>query len=353
MQIVSATSAFPKHYYSQEMLFAALQEFWGDQLAKPEVLRRLHKNVGVDGRFLSLPIDAYPLLKGWGEANDHWIRTALELGYCSVSRALTGAGVEARNVGALFFTSVTGIASPSIDARLINRLGFSPNVKRVPMFGLGCVAGAARIARAADYVRAYPDEAAVLLAVELCSLTLQREDLSIANMISAGLFGDGAAAVVIAGDKCDWLRPSAGPRIVATRSIFYPDTEEMMGWDISESGFRIVLSPEVPELIRRKLGGDVDSFLADLGRDRGEVGSWVLHTGGPKVLQATAESLGLKDGQLAASWDCLRRVGNLSSASVLVVLEDVMKNRRPAPGTFGLLAAMGPGFCSELVALEW
>jgi len=353
MQIVSATSAFPKHYYSQEMLFAALQEFWGDQLAKPEVLRRLHKNVGVDGRFLSLPIDAYPLLKGWGEANDHWIRTALELGYCSVSRALTGAGVEARNVGALFFTSVTGIASPSIDARLINRLGFSPNVKRVPMFGLGCVAGAAGIARAADYVRAYPDEAAVLLAVELCSLTLQREDLSIANMISAGLFGDGAAAVVIAGDKCDWLRPSAGPRIVATRSIFYPDTEEMMGWDISESGFRIVLSPEVPELIRRKLGGDVDSFLADLGRDRGEVGSWVLHTGGPKVLQATAESLGLKDGQLAASWDCLRRVGNLSSASVLVVLEDVMKNRRPAPGTFGLLAAMGPGFCSELVALEW
>ena len=353
MQIVSATSAFPKHYYSQEMLFAALQEFWGDQLAKPEVLRRLHKNVGVDGRFLSLPIDAYPLLKGWGEANDHWIRTALELGYCSVSRALTGAGVEARNVGALFFTSVTGIASPSIDARLINRLGFSPNVKRVPMFGLGCVAGAARIARAADYVRAYPDEAAVLLAVELCSLTLQREDLSIANMISAGLFGDGAAAVVIAGDKCDWLRPSAGPRIVATRSIFYPDTEEMMGWDISESGFRIVLSPEVPELIRRKLGGDVDSFLADLGRDRGEVGSWVLHTGGPKVLQATAESLGLKDGQLAASWDCLRRVGNLSSASVLVVLEDVMTNRRPAPGTFGLLAAMGPGFCSDLVALEW
>jgi alkylresorcinol/alkylpyrone synthase len=353
MQIVSATSAFPKHYYSQEMLFAALQEFWGNQLAKPEVLRRLHKNVGVDGRFLSLPIDAYPLLKGWGEANDHWIRTALELGYCSVSRALTGAGVEARDVGALFFTSVTGIASPSIDARLINRLGFSPNVKRVPMFGLGCVAGAAGIARAADYVRAYPDEAAVLLAVELCSLTLQREDLSIANMISAGLFGDGAAAVVIAGDKCNWLRPSAGPRIVATRSIFYPDTEEMMGWDISESGFRIVLSPEVPDLIRRQLGGDVDSFLADLGRDRGEVGSWVLHTGGPKVLQATAESLGLKDGQLAASWDCLRRVGNLSSASVLVVLEDVMNNRRPAPGTFGLLAAMGPGFCSELVALEW
>ncbi len=353
MRIISATSAFPKHYYSQEMLFAALQQYWGDRLARPEVLRRLHKNVGVDGRFLALPIDAYPLLKGWGEANDHWIRTALDLGYCSISRALTGAGLSAPDVGALFFTSVTGIASPSIDARLINRMGFSPNVKRVPMFGLGCVAGAAGIARAADYVRAYPDQVAVLLAVELCSLTLQREDLSVANMISAGLFGDGAAAVVIAGENCDAIKASRGPRILATRSVFYPETEEMMGWTISEKGFRIVLSPEVPELIQRQLGNDVDSFLADLGRDRSEVGSWVLHTGGPKVLQATASALGLKNGQLDASWDCLRRVGNLSSASVLVVLEDVMKNRRPAPGTLGLLAAMGPGFCSELVALEW
>ncbi len=353
MRIISATSAFPKHYYSQEMLFAALQQYWGDRLARPEVLRRLHKNVGVDGRFLALPIDAYPLLKGWGEANDHWIRTALDLGYCSISRALTGAGLSAPEVGALFFTSVTGIASPSIDARLINRMGFSPNVKRVPMFGLGCVAGAAGIARAADYVRAYPDQVAVLLAVELCSLTLQREDLSVANMISAGLFGDGAAAVVIAGENCDAIKASRGPRILATRSVFYPETEEMMGWTISEKGFRIVLSPEVPELIQRQLGNDVDSFLADLGRDRSEVGSWVLHTGGPKVLQATASALGLKNGQLDASWDCLRRVGNLSSASVLVVLEDVMKNRRPAPGTLGLLAAMGPGFCSELVALEW
>jgi alkylresorcinol/alkylpyrone synthase len=353
MRIVSATSAFPKHYYSQEMLFAALQEFWGDRLAKPEVLRRLHKNVGVDGRFLALPIDAYPLLKGWGEANDHWIRSALELGYCCVSRALTSAGLDVRDVGALFFTSVTGIASPSIDARLINRMGFSPNVKRVPMFGLGCVAGAAGIARAADYVRAYPDEVAVLLSVELCSLTLQREDLSVANMISAGLFGDGAAAVVVAGNKWDGMKASQGPRILATRSIFYPDTEEMMGWDISESGFQIVLSPEVPDLIRRQLGNDVDNFLADLGRERSDVGSWVLHTGGPKVLQATAAALSLENGELAASWDCLRRVGNLSSASVLVVLEDVMKNRRPEPGTLGLLAAMGPGFCSELVALEW
>ena len=349
MQIVSATSAFPKHYYSQEMLFEALQQYWGDQLEKREVLRRLHKNVGVEGRFLSLPIDAYSKLRTWGEANDHWIRTAQELGHCAISRAVTAAGLDVRDIGALFFASVTGLCSPSIDARLINRMGLSPNIRRVPMFGLGCVAGAAGIARAADYVRAYPGQVAVIFAVELCSLTLQRHDMSMANLISSGLFGDGAAAVVVAGSDCGLQ----GPKILGTRSVFYPDTEEMMGWDISEKGFRIVPSPEVPDLIRRQLANDVDSFLAELGHSRKNIASWVMHTGGPKVLQATALALDLENGELAASWDCLRRTGNLSSASVLVVLEEVMKHRRPAPGALGLLAAMGPGFCSELVALEW
>lgn len=362
MRIVSATSAFPKHYYPQEALFAALRQYWGESLPDAEKVRRLHGNVGVEGRYLSLPIERYAEMGAWGEANDHWIRTAEDLGHCAISRALIAAGLQPRDIGAFFFTTVTGVASPSIDARLINRMGLSPNVRRVPMFGLGCVGGAAGIARAADYVRAWPDQIAVLLAVELCSLTLQREDLSVANLISSGLFGDGAAAVLVAGEEAaakiasgdaglPWAR--SGPRILATRSVFYPETQDMMGWEISEKGFRVVLSSEVPDLIQRQLGGDVDSFLADLGHDRSEVGSWVLHTGGPKVLRATASALGLENGELSASWDCLRRMGNLSSASVLVVLEEVMKNRRPVPGTLGLLAAMGPGFCCELIALEW
>jgi len=144
-----------------------------------------------------------------------------------------------------------------------------------------------------------------------------------------------------------------GPEIIATRSVFYPDTEEMMGWKVSEKGFRITLSPQVPVLIREHLGADVDSFLHEQGLERKHIGSWVLHTGGPKVLEATADALDLHDGQLDASWNCLKKVGNLSSASVLVVLEDVMRNRRPEPGTLGVLAAMGPGFCSELVLLKW
>jgi alkylresorcinol/alkylpyrone synthase len=349
MQIVSAASAYPQHYYPQEQLLEALQEYWGEQITNPHVLRRLHRHVGVDGRFLSLPKEEYPKIKTWGEANDHWIRTAQELGEKAISSALKDAGLNPRNLGAFFFTSVTGISSPSIDALLINRLGLCRNIRRVPIFGLGCVAGAAAISRAADYVRAYPGQVAVVLSVELCSLTLQRGDISMANLISSGLFGDGSAAVIVAGADCGL----SGPAILATRSVFYPQTEEMMGWNVSEKGFRIVLSREVPTLVRENLAHDVDDFLAERGLTRAHIGSWALHTGGPKILEATADALGLKNGELDVSWECLRRTGNLSSASVLVVLEEVMKNRRPPAGTLGLLAAMGPGFCSEFVLLEW
>jgi len=354
MRIASAASAFPKHYYSQKVLLDRLQDYWGDQLKNPLLLARLHRNVTVDGRYLAIPAEEYVDIKTWGQANDIWIRVAQELGEQALCLALHNAGLKPDVLGALLFTTVTGVASPSIDALLINRMGLPSNIRRTPIFGLGCVAGAAGIARAADYVRAYPSQAAALVSVELCSLTLQREDLSVANLISSGLFADGAAAVIVTGPEFDSSGPGiSGPKILATRSVFYPSTEDMMGWNISEKGFRILLSTEVPTLIRENLGRDVDAFLADNGHCRNDLQSWVLHTGGPKVLEASATALGLHNGQLDASWDCLRKVGNLSSASVLVVLEDVMKHRRPEPGALGLLAAMGPGFCSELLLLQW
>lgn len=349
MKIAGAASAFPKHYYSQAFLLEKLQEYWGDRLKNPQLLARLHRNVTVEGRYLSLPTEKYYDITTWGKANDIWIEVALELGEQGLCRALSQSGVEPRQLGAIIFVSVTGIASPSVDAMLVNRMKLPTNIRRVPIFGLGCVAGAAGIARAADYVKAYPSQAAALVSVELCSLTIQRDDLSVANLISSGLFADGSAAVIVTGDEID----SNGPEILATRSIFYPQTEEMMGWKVTEKGFRITLSPEVPVLIRENLGHDLDAFLADHGHRRSDIKSWVLHTGGPKVLEATADALDLHNGELDASWDCLKRVGNLSSASVLVVLEDVMRNRRPEPGTLGILAAMGPGFCSELLLLKW
>jgi alkylresorcinol/alkylpyrone synthase len=211
------------------------------------------------------------------------------------------------------------------------------------------VAGAAGIARAADYVRAFPDQVAALVSVELCSLTIQREDLTIANLVSSGLFGDGAAAVLVAGAAFD----QPGPAVVDTRSTFYPGTEDVMGWKISEKGFEIVLSPEVPRVIRENVGPDVDALLAAHELTRADISSWILHTGGPRVMEAMQEGLGLNETHLATSWECLRRTGNLSSASVLCVLEQFLTHKRPEPGLWGILGAMGPGFCSELLLLRW
>ena len=349
MKIASAASAFPQHVFDQQAIVAALKDYWGERLERPELLERLHARSGVERRHLVLPTEAYAGVDTWGKANSLWIEKGEELGYQAICRAITPLGIAPADIGALYVASVTGIASPSLDAKLINRMKLSPNIKRVPIFGLGCVAGAAGLARAADYVRAFPDQVAVVLCVELCSLTWRRDDVSAANLVATGLFGDGAAAAVVAG--ADTSLP--GLQIVDTRSVFYPDTEEVMGWDISENGFRIVLSPDVPLVVKTHLRSDVDSFLAEHDLKRKDIGSWIIHTGGPKVLEAVQETLELPEGALELSWECLRRVGNLSSASVLCVLQDFLARRRGAPGSYSVLSAMGPGFCSEVLLLRW
>jgi alkylresorcinol/alkylpyrone synthase len=349
MRIISAGAAFPENVYRQEAITAALKDAWGSRLQRPAVLDRLHGHCGVEQRHLVMPLEGYHGVTTWGQANDLWVDFAQALGRDAICRAITPLGLMPADIDALYFVTVTGVASPSVDARLVNRMGLSPHLKRVPIFGLGCVAGAAGLARAADYVRAFPDQIAVVLSVELCSLTWQRGDTGMANMISTGLFGDGAAAAVVAGRDTEFR----GPEVLATRSVFYPGTEEVMGWDISETGFHIVLSPDVPKVIRENLGRDVDSLLSGFGLGRGDISSWIIHTGGPKVLKAVEESLDLPPDALDLSWRCLKRVGNLSSASVLVVLEEVLARRRGEPGTYSILGAMGPGFCSELLLLRW
>jgi alkylresorcinol/alkylpyrone synthase len=361
VRIVAVGAAFPEQYYDQETLLAAFRAHWSERYFNLDRLERLHKNVLVGGRHMALPIDEYARLDGFGGANDAWIRVATEVGERAVADALARAGLAPEELDAIWCVSVTGIATPSIDARLINRMGLSPRLKRNPIFGLGCVAGAAGLARAADYVRAFPDEVALLLSVELCSLTIQKDDLSIPNLIASGLFGDGAAAAIVVGaGRAESLAgrrattpPELGPEILATRSIFYPGSERVMGWEIRSSGFEIVLSAEVPQVVERFLRKDVDAFLADHSLTRADIASWVCHPGGPKVLEAMAGALELADDELALTWRSLREIGNLSSTSVLLVLRDTLAERRPARGSYGMLLAMGPGFCSELVLLRW
>ncbi len=339
----------PKHYADQEQLIAAFRGLWAKKHFNLERIEELHRAVQVSGRHLAIPLAEYDALESFSARNDAWTKVATELGAEAIGAALAQAGLQPRQVDHLFFVTVTGIATPSIDARLINRLGLRPDVKRTPIFGLGCVAGAAGTARASDSLRAFPDQVAVLLSVELCSLTLQREDVSIPNIIASGLFGDGASAMVLEGGA----RPAGGPRVVATRSVFYPDTERIMGWDVVDSGFKVVLSAKVPSLVKERVRHDVDAFLADHGLDRSRITHWVAHTGGPKVLEAFQEALELPPAALERSWRSLRETGNLSSASVMFVLSELLESNTARPGEFGVLMAMGPGFCSELVLLQW
>ncbi|MGK5641981.1 type III polyketide synthase [Streptomyces sp. URMC 126] len=354
---IAAVHGLPApHRYPQQaitdMIAGAFHRNGGDRRR----LHGLHRSTGVRARDLALPLEEYANLTGFQAANDAFIRQATALGARAVDGALRAAGLRPADVDLLLFTSVTGLATPSVDARLVQRLGLRPDVKRLPVFGLGCVAGAAGIARLHDYLKGWPDHVAVLLSVELCSLTFQAADTSPANMIASGLFGDGAAAVVACGERrlpAAEASAAEAPAVVATRSRMYPDTEHAMGWEIGEFGLRVVLDPCVPDIVRRHLADDVSAFLGDHGLKPDDVTAWVCHPGGPKILDTVTDALGLAPDALDLTWRHLAEAGNLSSSSVLHVLRDTLAERRPPPGSPGLLLAMGPGFCCELVLLRW
>ncbi len=348
-RIRAVARALPPHYADQETLIAAFRHAWAGAHFNVERLAELHRAVQVKGRYLALPIGEYPGLVSFAARNEAWRRCAVEIGAQAVGEALRSAGLAPHDVDHLFFVTTTGLATPSVDALLVNRLGLRTDVRRSPLFGLGCAGGAAALGRAADWLASAPGGVAVVLSVELCSLTLQREDLSIPNIIASGLFGDGAAAAVLTGPS----RSDDGPRVVASASSFYRDTERVMGWDIVDSGFKIVLSASVPDVVRARVGGDVDRFLARHGRSRADIRHWLAHTGGPRVLHAFEDALGLPPAALARSHRSLAEVGNLSSAAVLFVLGELLESGEARPGDLGLLAAMGPGFCAELVLLRW
>ena len=344
MHIASVGRALPRHRYEQDELLEAFTAYWTRTHHNPRRVEQLHRAVRVGARHLALPIERYPDLDFTG-ANEAFIEVGTELAAEALSRGLKAAGIAPGELDALYLATVTGLATPSIDARLVQRLGLRQDLVRVPIFGLGCVAGAAGTSRVFDYLRAWPERKAALVCVELCSLTVQREDLSIPNLIATGLFGDGAAALIAGG--------AAGPRVVATRSRLYPDSEHVMGWQIGSHGFRIVLSADVPAMAEQHLAGDIDAFLSEHGLDRSDIGRWVCHPGGPKVIEAYQRGLGLTREDLIHTWDSLEHVGNLSSASVLWVLAETMNASDIEPGTWGLMLAMGPGFCSEMVLIQW
>jgi alkylresorcinol/alkylpyrone synthase len=352
--IVSTKTGFPKHYYPQITLLNAAQQEWKKKrpsIVKP--LEQFYTNVKVNGRYLAWPLERYREPTTFQERNDAYIETALELGERTICALLDQVHMSPQEIDQLTTISTTGIAVPALDARLMNRIPFSRGMKRLPLFGLGCMGGAAGIARTADYLQGHPKESVILFAIELCSLTIQRDDLSLANLVASGLFGDGAAAVLMVGDDHPQARPGL-PRVLDSQSQFFPQTEHIMGWEITNSGFKVLLSADIASLAQSEVRPSMEAFLGRHNLTIPEIDHWLVHPGGPRVIQALEVGLGLPSEALRLSWESLAEAGNISSASVLLILDKFMK-RCPfgKTGEHGVLMAMGPAFSAELVLLQW
>jgi alkylresorcinol/alkylpyrone synthase len=349
-RILAVAPVLPENVHEQHEITSALGDRLTGTSASRSVLERVHAASGIKTRHLALPLERYADLDSFSETNALFAELALPLVEKAVTTALHEAGLLVDDVDYLFFTTVTGVQAPSLDAALATSLGFRSDLKRVPSFGLGCVAGAAGIARVADYLAGNPSGVALLVSVELCSLTLQWNDQSMANVVGTGIFGDGAAAVVMTGDEHPAALRSTGPRVIGSRSALYPDSASMIGWQIGSAGFTLMLAAGVPALIDGHFAEGVDQLLAEAGMTRGDVDDWIAHPGGPRILESFAAALDLPPAALDLSWEVMARTGNLSSAAVLHVLAAVGHRE---PGTRAVLFALGPGVTAELVLLEW
>jgi alkylresorcinol/alkylpyrone synthase len=369
-EILAVRAAFPAHRYPQAEITRAVAGLAGAAggltPARRELLERLHAKAGVSTRHTILPIEEYAALDGAAlSGHDRYLAAATGLGEQALRAALAASGLAASDLDLLIVTSVTGVAVPSLDARLIPRLGLRQDIKRLPVFGLGCVAGAAGLARLHDYLLAWPGQAAALLAVELCSLSVPFSSVTPADLVASALFGDGAAAVVAAGES---RRPHGGrrstrlastrlastvARIVATRSEVYPDSTDALGWRLGADGFRIVLTAELADVVEQRLADSVAAFLRSRGLTADDIGTWICHPGGPKVLDAVQHALKLPDDALATSRGSLAEAGNMSSVSVLHILEKTLAASPPAPHSFALMIGLGPGVSVELLLLRW
>ncbi len=342
-RIIDVSVSFPEYYSSQEDIKGLLNEMWPD---KKKYVDQFADSSSVKGRHLSIPLSKYKTLGDFGERNNHWIDTALKLQKNNVKNLIEKYQISPKDIGAIFSTTVTGLAIPTLESRLMNEFGINSRAKRIPLFGLGCLGGVAGINRVHDYLKAHPTELVLLLATELCTLTFQFQDQSVANLVGTSLFADGSACVMMVGEKHP-LANKAKLQVIDTGSFFYPDSERTMGWDVVSTGFQIILSGDVPKIVKDNVKPNLHEFLSAHKMSLSDIDFCISHPGGPKVLDAIAEVTGKGKEAFKYSYESLAEKGNMSSVSVLDVMRRNFETNNLTKNKFGIMLAMGPAFASE------
>ena len=356
-RILSVSTFKPPHEIQQNQAAELTRALFSERFSNIERLLRVFDNGDIETRNICMPLDWFEKEHDFEERNELYIKHAVDFGVQAVESCLQGENtlnhpIHASEIDAIFFISSSGISTPSIDARIMNLLPFRDDTKRVPIWGLGCAGGAAGISRAFEYCLAYPTANVLVLSVELCSLTFQKDDYSKSNLVGASLFSDGVACALVAGDYSNIKANQPVPKIIATSSKFMPNSEDVMGWDVKNSGLHVVFSKSIPSIITKWLGPFVHEFLNVNELTKDDITHFVAHPGGKKVLESYEVALGFDSSMTDVSRDILRENGNMSSPTILYVLERFMESRAVA-GDFGLMAALGPGFCGELLLLKW
>lgn len=353
--ILSVGTAAMPYQVNQEKTKQYVKQLFSSSFLHIDRLLHVFDNGEIESRAFVKPLAWYQKRHRFSEKNDLYIESAFRYGCEAIQACLNNAAFLSKPIGydeieAIFYISTTGFATPSMEARIMNILPFSPHTKRIPIWGLGCAGGAAGIARAYEYCLAFPKAKVLVIAAEFCSLTFQPDDHSKSNFIGTSLFADGVACVCVAGDE---VADEAGrPRIIAAQSALMPDSEDVMGWDVRDEGLYVIFSKDIPSLIRTWLRPRVQSFLQQHGLAFDDISHFIAHPGGKKVIEAYEAAFGIDKEKTNISFQVLKEFGNMSSATVYVVLERFMKQAIPA-GDYGLMVALGPGFSAEMILLRW
>ena len=365
--IRSVATALPPYALPQDHIRALAREYFAPAFPEIDRYMSVFRHAQIDTRYFVAPLEWFAAPHSFKECNDLFVAAATALGEEAARRCLADAGLEPRDVDHLLWVSTTGMAAPSPDAMLINRLGMDRHTRRTPIWGLGCAGGVAGLSRAYEYTRAFPDQRVLLLSVELCSVTFQWNDRSKRNLIAASLFADGAAAVLVEGDairgqgsgarsqgseRADARPLTPALQVLGTRSTLWPDTLNIMGWDMVDTGMQVVFSSRIPHIVQTLMRENVAEFLALYGLEIDDIDHWVLHPGGAKVIAAYQAALAIDPERLGHTRSVLRGYGNMSSATVFIVLDAFLRAGRPAPGKYGVLAVLGPGFSCELALIQ-